>query len=255
MVIFREEALKLYNRLDEKAQENDMLRNRLRELEKDQLLNQQQEKEQMRSSKLEDMNKTLLESKLEEAQGQMEQQENEIKRLNNIIGSLREQATHRSKQELRQSSLMSSRRAAETTRAPTRRQPHDNEMKEWFLECVRTVKREVAMRNHSSTMLDLNSIISIEEFKTVDKLRLLELFLQNEKLLTWLYERIFPDRMAGLRNQVMSQRESNSRQDPEEIPSQQLEKRLLPRVNRVAVKSELRHSVVVRNGKLNISNL
>ena len=134
-------------------------------------------------------------------------------------------------------------------------QPHDNEMKDWFLECVRTVKREVAMRNHSSTMLDLTSIISIDEFKTVDKLRLLELFLQNEKLLTWLYERIFPDRMAGLRNQVMSQRESNSRQSAEEIPSNQLEKRLLPRVNRVAVKSELRHSVVVRNGKLNISNL
>ena len=74
---------------------------------------------------------------------------------------------------------MSSHRAAETTRAPRYMQPHDNEMKDWFLECVRTVKREVAMRNHSSTMLDLTNIISIDEFKTVDKLRLLELFLQN----------------------------------------------------------------------------
>ena len=34
MVIFREEALKLYNKLDEKTQENDHLKNRLKEYEK-----------------------------------------------------------------------------------------------------------------------------------------------------------------------------------------------------------------------------
>lgn len=43
------------------------------------------------------------------------------------------------------------------------------------------------MRNANSPAFDITQITSIDEFKTVDKLRLLELFLQNEKLLTWLY--------------------------------------------------------------------
>lgn len=36
---------------------------------------------------------------------------------------------------------------------------------------------------------------SIDEFKTIDKLRLLEMFLENEKLLVYMYQKIFPDRM------------------------------------------------------------
>lgn len=91
---------------------------------------------------------------------------------------------------------------------PKRIEVYDSEMKEWFIDCVKTVKREVAMRNNSSTLLDLNFITGIEEFKTVDKLRLLELFLQNEKLLTWMYERIFPDRLSKLRSNLSSQNES-----------------------------------------------
>lgn len=35
MVIFREEALKLYNKLDEKTQENELLKNKVREFEKE----------------------------------------------------------------------------------------------------------------------------------------------------------------------------------------------------------------------------
>ena len=77
-------------------------------------------------------------------------------------------------------------------------------MKEWFLDCIRTVKREVAMRNNNYIMMDVTQITSIEQFKTVDKLRLLELFLQNEKLLAWMYERIFPDRMTQLRSKLIS---------------------------------------------------
>lgn len=81
-------------------------------------------------------------------------------------------------------------------------------MKEWFLDCIKTVKREVAMRNISSNILDLTYITGIEEFKTVDKLRLLELFLSNEKLLSWLYERIFPDRLSKLRYNLSSNHDS-----------------------------------------------
>ena len=30
----------------------------------------------------------------------------------------------------------------------------------------------------------------------IDKLRLLEMFMQNEKLLVWMYEKVFPTRLA-----------------------------------------------------------
>ena len=85
---------------------------------------------------------------------------------------------------------------------------YDSEMKDWFLECVKTVKREVAMRNNSNSLMDLSHIAGIEEFKTVDKLRLLELFLQNEKLLSWMYERIFPDRLSKIRSHLSSQNDT-----------------------------------------------
>lgn len=35
-------------------------------------------------------------------------------------------------------------------------------MKEWFIDCIKTVKREVAMRNNSNTLLDLNFVTGIE---------------------------------------------------------------------------------------------
>ena len=88
-------------------------------------------------------------------------------------------------------------------------------MKDWFLDCIRTVKKEVAMRNSNNIMIELTHITSIDEFKTVDKLRLLELFLQNEKLLSWLYERIFPDRLSELRYKLSSNSEKQTSSEKE----------------------------------------
>ncbi len=50
--------------------------------------------------------------------------------------------------------------------------------------------------------MDLNNINNLDDFMMIDKLRLLEIFLENEKLLTWMYERIFPDRMSTLRDNL-----------------------------------------------------
>lgn len=41
-------------------------------------------------------------------------------------------------------------------------------------------------------------VTSLEEFKTIDKLRLLEMFLENEKLLVYMYQKIFPDRLKEI---------------------------------------------------------
>jgi hypothetical protein len=125
-------------------------------------------------------------------------------------------------------------------------------MKEWFLDCVRTVRREVAMRNSSGTVLNVDTISSIEEFKAVDKLRLLELFLQNEKMLVWMYERIFPDRLTQLQYSLRDQ--ASTQQHEKQMSSIQFGQRLFPKVGR-STKSELRNSAVLRNGKLNISQL
>ena len=85
---------------------------------------------------------------------------------------------------------------------------------------------------------------------------MLEVFLQNEKLLAWMYERIFPDRLSKIRYQLSNQHESQDLEGKEKIREEmsvsQFEKVYLPRVGRT-VKSELRSSVVVKGGKLNIS--
>jgi hypothetical protein len=72
----------------------------------------------------------------------------------------------------------------------------------------------------------------------VDKLKLLELFLQNEKMLSWMYERIFPDRLSKLRYNLSSQNESisSNQKSIDEFNISPVDKRLLPRVSR-AVKS------------------
>ena len=76
-------------------------------------------------------------------------------------------------------SLSTSRRGSSIKEKPKKLEIHQSEMKEWFLDCIKTVKREITMRNTRNVSLDLGHITSIDEFKTVDKLRLLEVFLQN----------------------------------------------------------------------------
>lgn len=48
--------------------------------------------------------------------------------------------------------------------------------------------------------LNLDYVRDISEFKMVDKLRLLEKFMENEKLLIWMYEKIFPARIGEVRD-------------------------------------------------------
>ena len=75
----------------------------------------------------------------------------------------------------------------------------DHEVKNWFVDCLETIRREVGQRKvYGSKSDDLNAIGSWEEFRMIDKLRLLEMFMQNEKLLVWMYEKIFPTRLNEL---------------------------------------------------------
>lgn len=51
MVIFREEALKLYNKLDEKVQENQILKTKIKELEKEHFVREIQDRQQLKITK------------------------------------------------------------------------------------------------------------------------------------------------------------------------------------------------------------
>ena len=84
----------------------------------------------------------------------------------------------------------------------------DNELKDWFIECIKTIKKDVAYRKNTGYQFDLNTINSIEQFKMVDKLRLLEKFMENENLLVWMYEKIFPTRMMEVK-EYLSQKHFN----------------------------------------------
>ena len=56
---------------------------------------------------------------------------------------------------------------------------NDYELKEWFVECIRSVKKEIGQRKNSFSDLDIYKIKNLDEFRLVDKLRLFELFLEN----------------------------------------------------------------------------
>ncbi len=77
---------------------------------------------------------------------------------------------------------------------------YDSELKNWFLECVKSIKKEITSRKSgfTSPAVDIMKVTSLEEFKTIDKLRLLEMFLENEKLLVYMYQKVFPDRLKEI---------------------------------------------------------
>ncbi len=57
--------------------------------------------------------------------------------------------------------MASTKRAESLKDKGKRMEVYDSEMKEWFLDCIKTVKREVAMRNNSANILDLTYITGI----------------------------------------------------------------------------------------------
>lgn len=77
---------------------------------------------------------------------------------------------------------------------------NEGELKDWFLDCVKAIKKDVAQRKNTGQQLSFDYIKNIEEFKMVDKLRLLEKFMENEKLLIWMYEKIFPNRIDEVKD-------------------------------------------------------
>lgn len=85
MVIFREEALKLYTKLDQKHQENELLKAKVKQLEKNQSILDFQEKEKIRTLKVEEIGRTTLELKTQELEDTLKAKDAEIARLNKKI--------------------------------------------------------------------------------------------------------------------------------------------------------------------------
>ena len=85
MIIFREQALKLYNRLDEKTQENELLKNRVKEYEKEHEMLEYNQKEKRRNMKIDQINKTMLQAKVVELQQVVDKKDQEIAKLNKKI--------------------------------------------------------------------------------------------------------------------------------------------------------------------------
>lgn len=97
-------------------------------------------------------------------------------------------------------SLASSRKGESLTQKIKKIENFDSEIKDWFVDCVKAVKKEIAIRNNNHSAYNFSHISNIDEFKGSDKYKVLELFLQNDKLLAWIYEKMFPDRISQLRD-------------------------------------------------------
>lgn len=129
----------------------------------------------------------------------------------------------------------------------------ESELKEWFVECLRAVKKEVATRKRGSGNQGLQSIKDISQFKLLDKLSLLEKFMENERLLVWMYQKIFPSRVNEVR-EYLSNRNMASEptlESPEGHESQQLSSSVIGNLN----KSALDYSTRLENSlpKMNTS--
>ena len=90
MIIFREEALKLYDKIDEKTQENDFLKAKIKEMEKQQQMLDMSEKGRMRTMKVDQMHKASLQQKVMELEYELSTKEQEIAKLNKKIDDLKE---------------------------------------------------------------------------------------------------------------------------------------------------------------------
>lgn len=64
---------------------------------------------------------------------------------------------------------------------------------------MKVIKKEVASRKGANGQIGLEDIRDVRQFMVVDKLRLLEKFMENESLLVWMYEKIFPSRANELK--------------------------------------------------------
>jgi hypothetical protein len=119
----------------------------------------------------------------------------------------------------------------------------------------------------------------------IDKLRLLEMFMQNEKLLVWMYERIFPSRMTEIEeylsakpHNVFESREKSKsaylnvddmriellreERDPahsllDDLSNDHILPKVLPFAHKKATKKlyDVRQRIDIRNGKLNLSSI
>ena len=72
-----------------------------------------------------------------------------------------------------------------------------SDLETFFLECVETVRRQLARRKYQNKEVQdmnyyLNEIKDYNVFRMEDKVKILELLVSNERLLIFLYQKIFP---------------------------------------------------------------
>lgn len=289
IAIFREEALKLYDKVDLKTRENDELKLRLKTCEKENLAQQKDMKELIKRVKvleLQVQTQPHSDSQLEPQEPQESRADSLTKKsrylpyidVNRSLQSpankaladilqphVKEEALQAVVSEVnayvRQKEAEFKERARRKA-APLALANSDNELKEWFLDCVRTMKKEIYKRKQQE-VYSLANVDNISDFLAIDKLRLLELFLSDERLLSHMYLKMFPDRLAELteflaapkREDKPSTHRNKSMVDRlEQYDFEELDKPTIVTRKVREPKSLLRNRVIIKNGKLNFSN-
>lgn len=82
-----------------------------------------------------------------------------------------------------------------------------SELETLFLDCVEEVKREIAIRRN------LSDAHTVSKFENRDKGKVMELLFSNDKLLGYLYERMFRSTGLSGKDSVMEKEESRSEQE------------------------------------------
>ena len=186
ITLFREEALKLYDRLEEKTQEAEIYRLKAKDLEKTCFISQKEVRELTKMKKMFEAKAKAYEERIADLEARLAEKDDEIGRLT-ALGT----ASHTKAIKLSSSDYKLDEKATPIRGNTVNKNSigfrkktvsyvglnKESELKEWFVECIKSIKKDVAYRKNSGYQFDLNTINNIDEFKMVDKLKLLEKFM------------------------------------------------------------------------------
>ncbi|CAD8178276.1 unnamed protein product [Paramecium pentaurelia] len=237
LVYFREECLKLYQKVEMKSKENYELRYKLTELQKTNDFLEQQIKSLMKKVKLQEIDKEILpivqldqifctttpvnqqkynKRKLTEYQPKVElssslskHHQSSIKEMfpvdelnkenfkyNDIVDKFTKYVTIIEQKYQNQNKILNE-RVQKLLISQNKKSIIRSDLEYCFLECVDAVRREIQKKrplgNFQQYQSYLDTIQDFQQFYKEDKIKILELVVSNEKLLVFIYQKLFPN--------------------------------------------------------------
>ncbi|CAD8090011.1 unnamed protein product [Paramecium primaurelia] len=236
LTLFRQECLKLYEKIEQKNKENQELKFSLQESQKTNEFLEQQIKGLMKKLKLQEIEKqqqpptsveqifcttapinqlkfpkrklTDYQSKLDISSSLSKHHYSSIKELfgyednqnqkdDELIEKISKYVTQIEQKYQKQISTLNQ-KANNLLISQNKKSVIRSDLESFFLDCVETVRRDILKKkrpfgNNQQLQTSIENIADFSQFHKEDKLKILELVVSNEKILVFLYQKLFPN--------------------------------------------------------------